>query len=126
MHDFLIRSGLFVGVLTFTLITVAFGFFIYYLTHILIRKWIQICLYSTMTVPNNLIYTTVFGILAFMMLLAVYRPDQLTLLLVGWYLAFLGVVLYFVLLMTNPLEGPLKVKAKPFQLLNDIIEQRYD
>ena len=86
---------------------------------------IQIRLYSTMPESNNLMYTTVFGILVCMVLLGIYRPDRLTLIMAGAYLAFLGVVLYFVLLMTTPLEGPLKLEAKPFELLQEIIEQRY-
>ena len=86
---------------------------------------IQVQLYSTRPESNNLFYTTILGILICMSLLAIYKPDRLTLLMATGYTAFLGVVLYFILMMTSPLEGPLQIRAEPFRLLAEIIENQY-
>ena len=83
---------------------------------------IQVRLYSTRPESNNLIYTTIFGILICMSLFSIYPPDRLSVLMASGYLAFLGVVLYFILMMTTPLEGPMQIRASPFDLLEETFE----
>lgn len=87
---------------------------------------IQVQLYSTRPESNNLFYTTILGILICMFLLSIYKPDRLTLAMATGYTAFLGVVLYFIIMMTSPLEGPLQIKGEPFNLLAEIIENQND
>lgn len=87
---------------------------------------IQVQLYSTRPESNNLFYTTILGILICMFLLSIYKPDRLTLAMATGYTAFLGLVLYFILMMTSPLEGPLQIRGEPFNLLAEIIENQND
>lgn len=84
---------------------------------------LQIRIYTTQVEPLNLIYTSVFGIVAVMIFFSVYEPNRLNLLFVSVYAMFIGLVLYFVLMMSNPLRGPLQVEPKPFKLLQETIEQ---
>ncbi len=87
-----------------------------------VSDFLQVRLYSAQKDPLNLIYTTLFGILAVMILFSVYAPNKLNLLFVSVYNVFLGLVLYFVLMMGNPLRGPLQIKPIPFELLKYTIE----
>ncbi len=87
-----------------------------------VSDYLQVRLYSAQQEPLNLIYTTLFGILAVMILFSVYPPNRLNLVFVSVYNIFLGLILYFVLMMGNPLRGPLQIKPKAFELLQHTIE----
>gem|GEM_PF-6198176 len=62
------------------------------------------------------------GLLAIMILFTVYPPDRITIGFIAIYVSFIGVVPYFILMMTYPLKGPLQIVAGPFLLLKDRIE----
>lgn len=91
----------------------------------MVFDYLQIRLYSTRPESQNLIYTTVFGLIIIMILFSVYKPDLISLSFLGLYVMFIGVVLYFILMMTYPLRGPLQIEAGPFNLLREIIEQNF-
>ncbi len=86
-----------------------------------ISDYMQIRLYTALEEPRELLYTSIFGILVVMVLFSVYTPDKLNIFFVTMYNLFLGLVLYFIIMMGNPLKGPLQIKAKPFQLLAETI-----
>ena len=83
---------------------------------------IQIRLYSSREKSNPLIYTSVFGLVGIMILFAVFQPDRLTIGFLVIYVAFIAIILYFILMMGNPLKGPLQIEPSPFLLLKETIE----
>jgi hypothetical protein len=87
-----------------------------------ISDYIQIRLYSSREKSNPLIYTSVFGLAGIMILFAVFPPDRLTIGFLFIYVAFIAIILYFILMMGNPLKGPLQIEPSPFLLLKETIE----
>jgi len=87
-----------------------------------ISDYLQVRLYSMREESNPLIYTSIFGLAGIMILFAVYPPDRLTISFLAIYVAFIGIVLYFILMMSNPLKGPLQIEPGPFLLLKETIE----
>ena len=86
---------------------------------------VQAKIYSSSFDSNHLIYTSIFGLIILMLLFAVFPPDFITVGFLGLYLTFIAVVLYFILMMGNPLKGPLKLEPGPFLLLEKSIEARF-
>ena len=87
-----------------------------------VSDYIQVRLYSTREKSNPLIYTSVFGLAGIMILFAVFPPDRLTVGFLFIYVAFIAIILYFILMMGNPLKGPLQIEPGPFLLLKETIE----
>jgi hypothetical protein len=87
-----------------------------------VSDFLQARVYSTRAESNHLIYTSFFGLTVIMILFTVYPPDKLTIGFLATYIAFIGVVLYFILMMSNPLRGPLKMEPGPFLILKETIE----
>jgi len=87
-----------------------------------ISDFIQVRLYSSREKSNPLVYTSVFGLAAIMILFSVFPPDRLTIGLLLIYVSFMGIILYFILMMGNPLKGPLQIEPGPFNLLKETIE----
>ncbi len=88
----------------------------------LISDYIQVRLYSSREGSNPLIYTSVFGLAGIMILFSVFPPDRLTIGFLVIYVAFISIILYFILMMGNPLKGPLQIEPGPFILLKETIE----
>ena len=87
-----------------------------------VSDFLQVRMYSTRPEQFNLIYTSVFGLFVIMVLFSVYPPNRLNIMFLCLYNAFIGLLLYFILMMNNPLTGPLQLKAEPFILLKETIE----
>ena len=87
-----------------------------------VSDYIQIRLYSSREKSNPLIYTSVFGLAGIMILFSVFPPDRLTIGFLFIYVAFIAIILYFILMMGNPLKGPLQIEPGPFLLLKETIE----
>jgi len=87
-----------------------------------ISDYLELRLYSSKHEFSPLIYISIFGLAAIMILFTVYPPDRITLLFLSIYVAFIGIVLYFILMMSNPLRGPLQIEPGPFLLLKETIE----
>jgi len=87
-----------------------------------VSDFLQARVYSTRAESNHLIYTSFFGLTIIMILFAVYPPDKITVGFLAVYIAFIGVVLYFILMMSNPLKGPLQIEPGPFIILKETIE----
>ena len=83
-------------------------------------------MYSSRPEQFNLIYTSIFGLFAIMILFSVYPPNGLNILFLSLYNGFIGLLMYFILMMNNPLIGPLQLKAEPFQILKETIEANMD
>ena len=87
-----------------------------------VSDFLQARVYSTRRESNHLIYTSFFGLTVIMILFAVYPPDKITVGFLGVYVAFIGIVLYFILMMSNPLRGPMQIEPGPFIILKETIE----
>lgn len=90
-----------------------------------ISDYLQVRLFSFNQKSSPLIYISVFGLLVCMILFTVYPPDWITVGFLMLYVAFIGIVLYFILMMSNPLKGPLQIEPGPFLLLKEAIESSY-
>jgi hypothetical protein len=90
-----------------------------------VSDFLQARVYSTRVESNHLIYTSFFGLAVIMILFAVYPPDKITVGFLAVYVAFIGIVLYFILMMSNPLRGPLQMESGPFILLKETIEANF-
>ncbi|NNF34437.1 MAG: DUF4239 domain-containing protein [Saprospiraceae bacterium] len=88
-----------------------------------VSDFLQIRMYSTRPEQFNLVYTSIFGLFVIMVLFSVYLPNRLNLIFLSLYNGFIGMLLYFILMMNNPLVGPMKIKAEPFQILQETIER---
>ena len=89
-----------------------------------VSDFLQARVYSTRQESNHLIYTSFFGLTVIMILFAVYPPDKITVGFLTVYVAFIGIVLYFILMMSNPLRGPLQIDPGPFLILKETMEAR--
>jgi hypothetical protein len=87
-----------------------------------VSDFLQARVYSTRAESNHLIYTSFFGLTVIMILFAVYPPDKITVVFLASYISFIGIVLYFILMMSNPLKGPLQIEPGPFLMLKETIE----
>jgi hypothetical protein len=60
-----------------------------------------------------------------MILFSVYKPDRVSLMFLSLYNAFIAMIIYFIIMMSNPLIGPLQIQPEPFLILKDAIEAEY-
>jgi hypothetical protein len=89
----------------------------------MVSDYLQVRMYSSRPEQFNLIYTSVFGLFVIMVLFSVYPPNRLNIVFLSLYNGFIGLLLYFILMMNNPLMGPLQVKPEPFLILKESIER---
>ena len=87
-----------------------------------VSDYLQQRVYVASQTSSNLVYTSAVGFVIICILFSVYPPDKITDTFLGLYNGFIGFVLYLIIMMANPLEGPLRVKPEPFQLLQQTIE----
>lgn len=87
---------------------------------------IQIRIYQSQPEAPVLVYIAIFGFAIIMMLYSVYKPDRISILFISLYNAFIGVVVYFIILLNNPLAGPLQVGFQPFQILEKAIQAKFE
>jgi len=86
---------------------------------------LQSKIFSTSLSSKHLIYTSFFGLIGLMLLFSVNSPSLLKIVFLSTYLAFIGVIIYFIIMMDNPLKGPLQIDSSPFILLQETIEKHY-
>lgn len=91
-----------------------------------VSDFMQVRFYKSRPETSELFYLSFFGFVIVMVLFATYTPDKITLLFISLYNIFIGSVLYFIILMNNPLAGPLKVKAEPFHILKETIDKVFE
>jgi hypothetical protein len=79
----------------------------------------QVRVYSTSFHLPFLIYILLFGMVVIWFFYSVYEYNLLSVLFLSLYNLFIAVVLYFVIMLGNPLAGPLKIEPEPFRILNE-------
>ncbi len=84
-----------------------------------IMQLMQVRVYSYPLLMPNLIYVLCVGIFFMWIFYTVYTIDKVSLGFITLYNVFLGVLLYFVFALSNPLAGPLKVKAHAFEIVQE-------
>jgi hypothetical protein len=68
--------------------------------------------------PLYFLYIALFGFVMTVVFMAVYPPDKVTLILIGSYCAFIGVVFYFLLALNDPFTGPIRVTPEAFEIIS--------
>ncbi|HRI58739.1 MAG TPA: hypothetical protein PK228_03425 [Saprospiraceae bacterium] len=86
---------------------------------------IQVRIYQSRPETPYLFYIAILGFIIIMILYSVYKPDKISVLFISLYNAFIGIVMYFIILLNNPLAGPLHVGFEPFQILEKSIKAKY-
>jgi hypothetical protein len=87
-----------------------------------VSDYLQVRFYQTRPETPVLIYIALFGFLVVMIFFSVYTPDKVSITFISLFNAFIGLVLYFILLMNNPFVGPIQIKPEPFQILQDAMD----
>lgn len=85
-----------------------------------VSDFMQVRSYRSRSEPLVLIYIAAFGFIVSSILFAVYKPDRISITFFMLYNAFIAIVLYFVLMMNNPLIGPLKIQNEPFKMIIEL------
>lgn len=85
-----------------------------------VSDFMQIRGYRSRPEPLNLIFIATFGFVVSSILFGVYKPDKISITFLSLYNAFVAIVLYFIIIMNNPLIGPLRIENEPFKILLEI------
>lgn len=85
-----------------------------------VSDFMQVRSYRARPEPLNLIYIAAFGFYVCSILFSVYRPDRISITFFSLYNAFVSIVLYFIIMMNNPLIGPLKIENEPFKMIIEL------
>ena len=86
----------------------------------LITKTLQIRIYSTYFHMPYLTYILGLGLLIVWCFFSVYRLDRISVFFITIYNMYIGILLYFVIMLGNPLGGPLKIDPAPFKTLKEM------
>jgi hypothetical protein len=86
----------------------------------MITKTIQVRFYSTYFHLPYLTYILFFGLLIVWSFFSVYELDTVSLSFLTLYNIFITVLLYFVIMLGNPMVGPLKIAPDSFTVLRDM------
>jgi len=85
-----------------------------------IIQLMQVRIYSQTVLIPNLIYILCIGLLFMWIFYTVYPIDRITLGFISLYNLFIGTLIYFVLALSNPLAGPLKINAHSFEVIQSM------
>ncbi len=86
----------------------------------LITKTLQIRIYSTQFHLPYLTYILGLGLIIVWCFFSVYRVDRISIVFITLYNIFIAVILYFVIMLGNPMNGPLKIDPAPFIILKEM------
>ena len=86
----------------------------------LITQTLQIRFYSMNFHIPYLSYILVFGLFIVWSFFSVYNLDRLSLFFLSLYNTFIAVLLYFVIMLGNPMVGPLKITPESFTVLKEM------
>lgn len=87
-------------------------------------QFMQVRIYSRSALMPNLIYILLLGLFLMWTFFTVYKIDVISLSFITLYNIFIGVLIYFILALSNPLTGPLKIDANAFEVVDEKIIQR--
>lgn len=82
-----------------------------------INKLMQIKIYSKISHVPYLIYILVLGLVFMWVFFTVYELNFVSLLFLSLYNILIAVLIYFVFMLNNPMEGPMKIKPNSFTIL---------
>jgi len=85
-----------------------------------VSDFMQVRSYRSKPEPLILIYIATFGFIVSSILFSVYKPDRISITFFILYNAFVAIVLYFIVMMNNPLIGPLKIQNEPFKMIIEL------
>lgn len=85
-----------------------------------VSDFMQVRNYRSKPEPLILIYIATFGFIVSSVLFSVYKPDRISISFFTLYNAFVAIVLYFIVMMNNPLVGPLKIQNEPFKMIIEL------
>ena len=83
----------------------------------MITKTMQVRFYTNRFHVPYLIYILGIGLIIAWTFFSVYRFDRVSAAFITLYNVFIAVLLYFVIMLGNPMEGPLKINPEPFKIL---------
>ncbi len=84
----------------------------------------QVRVYQTNNDIEYVLYILLFGLIVIMMLFGVYKPDKVKVLFLSLYSGFIATIVFFMLIMSQPMKGPLQIKPEPFIILKEAIDSR--
>jgi hypothetical protein len=87
-----------------------------------VSDFMQVRGYRSRPQSQNLIYIAGFGFIVSSILFAVYKPDRISITFFALYNAFVAIVLFFIIMMNNPMIGPLKIENEPFHMIIELAE----
>ena len=82
-----------------------------------VSDYMQVRVYKTSIKFPFLLYIVFVGMLFIYAFYTVYKPDFVSILFLTLYNIFIAMIVYFVVAMSNPLVGPLKIEPTPFQII---------
>lgn len=85
-----------------------------------VSDFMQVRSYRSKPEPLVLIYIATFGFIVSSILFSVYKPDRISITFFTLYNAFVAIVLYFIIMMNNPLIGPFKIQNDPFKMIFEV------
>ena len=85
-----------------------------------VSDFMQVRNYRSKPEPLVLIYIATFGFIVSSVLFSVYKPDRISITFFILYNAFVAIVLYFIIMMNNPLIGPLRIQNEPFKMIMEL------
>ena len=88
-----------------------------------ISDFMQVRIYKTRPEVPYLLYIALFGFGVVMIFFSVYNTDRVSISLISLYNSFIGLILYFIILMNNPFIGPIQIQPESFKILYEAVEQ---
>lgn len=85
-----------------------------------VSDFMQVRNYRSKPEPLILIYIATFGYIVSSILFSVYKPDRISITFFSLYNAFVAIVMYFIIMMNNPMIGPLKIVNEPFKMIIEL------
>jgi hypothetical protein len=89
-----------------------------------VSDFMQIRSYRSTPEPLYFIFIAGFGFFVSAILFAVYKPDRVSIAFFSFYNAFVAIVLYFIIMLNNPMIGPLKIDNKPMNMVIEVADMR--
>lgn len=86
----------------------------------------QVRIYSEVARVPYLMYILFIGMVFMWIFFTVYVHDRVSLLFLSLYNLMIGVLIYFVFTLSNPLIGPLKIKANSFEIIRTMAIEKFE
>lgn len=85
-----------------------------------VSDFMQVRGYRSRPQSHDLIYIAGFGFIVSSILFAVYKPERISITFFSLYNAFVAIVLFFIIMMNNPMIGPFKLENEPFHMIIEL------